>query len=65
MSNAQSNRQELTTAERQCIDEFSRELALTLRRITGRTPDQDFDHPLPNPIPSSPSIPQEITDDKP
>jgi len=33
MSNAQSNEQERTAAERQRIDEFSRELALALQRI--------------------------------
>jgi len=33
MSNAESNEQELSAAERQRIDEFSRELALALQRI--------------------------------
>jgi len=65
MSNAQSNEQELTAAERQRIDEFSRELALVLRRITGRTPDPDFEEQLPNPVPNPPSSSQENTDDKP
>jgi hypothetical protein len=64
MSNTQSNEQERTAAERQRIDEFSRELALVLRRITGRTPDPDFDEQLPNPVPNPPSTPQDITDDK-
>jgi len=65
MSNAQSNEQELTAAERQRIDEFSRELALVLRRVTGRTPDPDFEEQLPNPVPNPPSSPQENADDKP
>jgi len=65
MSNAQSNEQERTAAERQRIDDFSRELALVLRRITGRTPDPDFEEQLPNPVPNPPSSSQENTDDKP
>ena len=65
MSNAQSNEQERTAAERQRIDEFSRELALVLRRITGRTPDPDFEEQLPNPVPNPPSSSQENADDKP
>ena len=64
MSNTQSNEHERTAAERQRIDEFSRELALVLRRITGRTPDPDFEEQLPNPVPKPPSSPQENTDDK-
>jgi len=65
MSNAQSNEQERTAAERQRIDDFSRELALVLRRITGRTPDPDFEEQLPNPVPNPPSSSQENADDKP
>ncbi len=43
MSITESNEQEITPAEHQRIDEFSRELALVLRRITGRTPDPTFE----------------------
>ena len=65
MSIAESNEQEITHAEHQRIDEFSRELALVLRRITGRRPDPDFKEQLPNPVPNPPSSSQENTDDKP
>ena len=65
MSNAQSNEQERTVAERQRIDEFSRELALVLRRITGRTPDTDFEEQMPDPILNPPPSPQENANDKP
>ena len=62
---ADRNEQEETSpAVRQRIDEFSRELALVLRRITGRTPDPDFEERLPNPVPNPPSFPQESADDK-
>ena len=64
MSIAEPNQQESTPAERQRIDEFSRELALVLRRITGRTPDPVFEEQLPNPVPNLPSSTQENTDDK-
>ena len=64
MSIAESNEQEITPAERQRIDEFSRELALVLRRITGRTPEPDIEEQLPNPVPNLPSSTQENTDDK-
>ena len=64
MSITETNEQEITPAEHKRIDEFSRELALVLRRITGRTPDPDFEEQLPNPVPNPPSSPQENTDDK-
>jgi len=57
------NDQEISAASRERIDEFSRELALVLRRITGRTPEPDFEEQLPNPVPNPPSSPQENTDD--
>jgi len=58
------NDQEISAASRERIDEFSRELALVLRRITGHTPDPDFEEQLPNPVPNPPSSPQENTNDK-
>ena len=64
MSITESNEQEITPAEHQRIDEFSRELALVLRRITGRTPDPTFEEQLANPVPNPPSSPQENADDK-
>ena len=65
MSITESNEQEITPAEHQRIDEFSRELALVLRRITGRTPDPTFEEQLPNPVPNPSSSLQEKADDKP
>jgi len=64
MNVADHNDQEFSAASRERIDEFSRELAFVLRRITGRTPDPDFEEQLPNPVPKPPSSPQENTDDK-
>ncbi len=40
MSIVESNKQEITPAERQRIDEFSRELALALQRIRAAAEDQ-------------------------
>jgi hypothetical protein len=61
---ANRNDQEISAASRERTDEFSRELALVLRRITGRTPDPDYEDNLPNPVPNPPSSSQEISDDK-
>jgi hypothetical protein len=60
----QNTEVEISAATRERIDEFSRELALVLRRITGRTPDPDFEERMPNPIPNPPSSPKENADDK-
>lgn len=54
---------EVSPAAQQRVDEFSRELALVLRRITGRRIEPELDERLPSPVPKPSSTSQEPAND--